>query len=1454
MPVSFNKIRNWIVSDETLNPFSVDFDRKKMAGYLSAYKKFEPKAEALVKFMLAANEIYSSAVRNISKTLSTLGSSKDDIITLLFKYLNAEEFRSAKAFTEKLKSIETIPDPETLHYMVYHGAKDERIGIATSQQFLVDATAEILRHIPASFNPDADIPDLQSSINRLWMMGNVICNLRDTCFSLVMNDGAYFEWMSETEVRIVRELPDIEKIRTASEIRNSNKLMEITTYLKPLYEKDKQVKKKLGIKRIKDGQVEIEVISNDKIEQHLHNQATLLKYHTQLANLTLDYFDGLTVSRVLDMITLTLELFDEFKLTYPDIDKYIDNPPAFIDRLSLIDLLAECMEIKKETVDKFVDGFSCDPSFPYFWRDPFYRYEDKLYFPLHAVTVPNVHLFIDKLMVLEGISYERLLSMFRDFTFFEFRPPHPASYEFSVFVPELLIDGENIFRSNLCFISRDTVLLAELFIYPYPIEFSEHGYVFNSLSHFTEVAKEKIKQLKQHFRERTEGKEILVAVVTDYPMNSGMVLNDVPVLDIGLLQNYYITGGISKMTKPLQLGTKTSTEFAKLRYYRDEDGFNKGIKEFIMSPPPVAQLLRNMQVNPTVITQPFLPLQVTIDIVNHIGELNVLKERIGDLNELMTYEYYVEPKKPDSLHEKIQYELSIVLHKMAFASYTPYEERWRIINAADKTGIVGNVHLLYYLTQVSSSLPGKILKPGIDFETVPVTLEAQKLYDRFEEHITGELSFLDFEMPDIFTGAEEKLLISSAIAIIDQSAFRKIDDAEINFLLINLLVLSGFQKKYDVSHYFHTGAMNMIDMLNLSHHYQKARDLSEELLLVSIKENKPWFGWYILFTCYSAQNNLKEAALYGSLFFSTIRYADSIDYKVLVNGGFALMKFFRNFGYNEFAIAAYNSFKDMDLAPSDKLKLAQVYYSVLVKEFRSDPRKLDDLYEYIDTSFSDIIKYGTLTVIPWLGLLYNLKRYRELGAYETSRPIDEYITKLEAHADPQTLEEIKSKVFGNGDKSGFINDLLLVFETRDPIDIVHELSNITLLAHNLIRESVKNADTEGILLAAIALSDLSYVYRGNPIDEERAPLIKEKNTGLENKLRNYQSHFLSSVSLRPGQVFVWLFFYEDQYGYILVDEKKKISIKLLSHWMGDELITWTRNISKFYFNSSSIKTIDYDLSRQEKDYADCLKFFLPASITLPVDTKELLICRSLDMQDIPNNLFVSNNEFAAAKLPVCNTLSPEYFSAHNNEQLLPADYSIRAWIPTDDNNFTVQMGFSLLEPILNEYEAHIETSKYPEQPPEGDINVFLAHGIRKLGGFKTVRTSDDPTTSILSPSKVFGKGSIAVLFICNSGSVAEDLYAMQVTSFATHLLKTDYSAVVASYWPFDVTMSQRWLKSFLKSIDAGDYVSQAVFNANKKLAEYDESTSTLYLAPAGQFAMHLYGNPNIRIALPSSNS
>ncbi len=233
----------------------------------------------------------------------------------------------------------------------------------------------------------------------------------------------------------------------------------------------------------------------------------------------------------------------------------------------------------------------------------------------------------------------------------------------------------------------------------------------------------------------------------------------------------------------------------------------------------------------------------------------------------------------------------------------------------------------------------------------------------------------------------------------------------------------------------------------------------------------------------------------------------------------------------------------------------------------------------------------------------------------------------------------------------------------------------------------------------------------------------------------------------------------------------------------------------------------------------------------------------------PFNLLVTNKDFIGSQIPVCNVISIERFLENSSEYLLPHNYSMSAWIPKEDGETIVSWGYEIITRALNagKYKYDLYSTTYPDKAIITDVNVFLAHGQADKMGFKGVYSNPEKMHPIFYPKSVFGIGTIAVLFICHSGSSREQIYSNNVVSLAGELLKSGYQSAIAPFWPLDVTISGIWLTEFLDVLGRGYTVNESVYLANNKLKDYDSLTGYQFHAPQGRLAMHLYGNPNVKI-------
>ena len=201
-----------------------------------------------------------------------------------------------------------------------------------------------------------------------------------------------------------------------------------------------------------------------------------------------------------------------------------------------------------------------------------------------------------------------------------------------------------------------------------------------------------------------------------------------------------------------------------------------------------------------------------------------------------------------------------------------------------------------------------------------------------------------------------------------------------------------------------------------------------------------------------------------------------------------------------------------------------------------------------------------------------------------------------------------------------------------------------------------------------------------------------------------------------------------------------------------------------------------------------------------------------------------------------------------NKKLLFKELTIEAWVPIDDEDMALYIAYTRLRFHLLDYQCEIKTERVPRPPINGQINFIAAHGEKTAEGFKAVYTKEEEGHAIINGlgiEHVFGKGIIAVLFICNSGYQSKKVYNQALTSLVNQLIELGYESVVAPGWKYNPEMCGVWTKAFLEGLKSGLKLSYAVYNANSTTSckGFDEFWG--FYAPSGWASMNIYGNPNI---------
>lgn len=1456
-------MREKVISDKNLmvfkedfaNPFSDNFDIKKLATKVSS--DTTDKEKDIIDFFVICNQFHLDISTSIFGAFQKLNLSEIELIDFVHKGANKNfMFVTPLIFKQMVGGAGGVAiNSEAVEFSKYKMDNGNQIPV---QQFvelggdIVGLLLSKIRKWGEKYKSEKDGTlsenEIEGVFSYLWYCSNVILNIRSSFEILIYENGDLTANDDFTDFKISTDSRRIHVLGKAADMRTHNNLME---YAYPLSEAYSITKRKwIGVEscNILEGQLNLKASLNANHEKQASADSSVMVKYFHFQKERLEYYEGLTlfdINKVLILISDMANYFHKEAILNKDKKLTFSKTPSKVNRKYLISFLSKSTKLEEIVIEKILKALSTDSEEPYLWRKPFYLIGEELYFTLATLNAPNLTLFYEQLVADAGYDKKKSETLLIKAVESElYSEKIDYQFEKQDFSDLLEADTES-FSNNILIEINKYYILFQAACYNHPIEPNE---VNTQLGYLAEVANSlniKVSRLET----KGLGKPILPIIVSNYNNFSTLNLNTVCILDLQLLKNYLLTGSFRKGQVIIGKKRKIQKEFAKLTYYKNEEEFNQNFLNFIFTAPPVSSICNKIIWKEIQITPEELNYEIKIDSIDLIEENIGIENELRLLENSLNNKYYYDHKerKRELYDESIAFSLANFIHKIAFGDYEMSLHKIDLFHVLEKSKFEGYSHILAYQNKAFSEISYRKIKKDKIFKGVKI--EGEEIFEILAKIVKpdqpNEIRLYDYQIENgLLTKSEEKKLITMAISICSTIGGEKYNDGDFEAYFLQLAILKAFKVKYSLDYEFYTACDNLLDSLNFNHKSQRARNFCEEILMIAIKERKHHYGWGLFFKCYTYQNNNFEAAIYGSLYFTSLSKFVDFKYSILISSLFNALKFYRNFkmySMMEHLNSIVNNFK---LKKYDEQKFKLSYYLGAILIAKKNPLIVDESILFFKENFKEIVSFGEKGTFPWLNFLYNLKRFKVLGFKEFDKPIENLINKLESEMDIKSIQELTKKHFGEKgkNKENLIEILTSAFETNSSSDYKFELRHLELPSRILLSESLESGDIEGILLTGLVLNDSSLNY-----DEKFHPfntLVKaslEADFEIKTKLNNYLAYVEKGINLSENQIFIWIFNLGDKVYTLSKVKGEGFVLKEVEHWDNKKMDFWVNEKDSFYFDSKNY----FDISEQESAYKKLLQNLNFSNLNLKL-REEVFMVASIDLTEFAPNLIINENDFISAQMPLTSVISLEWFIQNSTFYYLKENFTSNAWIPAEDGDSTINFGLSKLKPVLEKNNTSIMTSRNLERLIETDLNIFMAHGELGLKTFKGVYTNvDSESGAILNPEQLFGKGEIAILFICNSGVLNEDIFAKGVTSICYDIMRLGYKAVIAPFWKLDISIPSFWYEKFITEFKNGKKLSLAVHMANLELANYKEEISTGFLAPEGKLAMHLYGNPNI---------
>ena len=742
--------------------------------------------------------------------------------------------------------------------------------------------------------------------------------------------------------------------------------------------------------------------------------------------------------------------------------------------------------------------------------------------------------------------------------------------------------------------------------------------------------------------------------------------------------------------------------------------------------------------------------------------------------------------------------------------------------------------IFYFLDNINNIINVKKIENeiSIDYDYNKKDLY-MKVFENILVSIKKEYSFT--HKCDYDINYDDKFLKETLIYFVEifQATVNKLTSTneDLDFQSKLLFVIRNICLKINNNEYFYLLAMTFIEYLNHAQELQLCRDVSEELILSSFNDNLCELGYFVMFKTYSMQQKNLISLIWQILFVKKIVSLNKCSNLLLKKFLFQTQRFFRNIGFLQYENDVYNFIRThIILSEYEFHELMHSHFLALFSA--NDPKIVNEVYVFLVNNKEDILNYHIeSSASRWLILLLNIKTV--FHNIDTS-DFDIFIALFKNIVPKYDIELIQSITLGKGNiKKTFIDNLLLINKTRFKEDLVYDTERTIIIANKLIKNSFDEQNPEGILLASLVKSDMSFNYIEKSIntpDKSRRIVEESEIQNLNNiKIRyeNYQNYFEDNIIINDNDILVILFKVTNNIYKLTFNKIDKYSeIECFTGW--DDSKEWINDEDLISFNNE-------DFVEDQEESSEKIKNKL-LNYKLETEYKNVLLIKDISLSKFPNYLFISKNNYLSIQKNITQLFSLDWYIDEIQKKNKILNISPKLWIALGEKDITLNLLYSNLDKCISNYKIEVVNDIIPKYPINNDINIFIAHGPEEISSTNIIYSNHKP---IINLDKIIGQGKLALLFICYSGSMKKGLYSNSVSTLIKKFLDRNYSTIIAPFWPLNIYIPPIWLPIFLDNLRNGRTVSESMFNANNEVYKK-------YKHPGAWACLHLYGNPYLK--------
>jgi len=831
-----------------------------------------------------------------------------------------------------------------------------------------------------------------------------------------------------------------------------------------------------------------------------------------------------------------------------------------------------------------------------------------------------------------------------------------------------------------------------------------------------------------------------------------------------------------------------------------------------------------------------------------MGDNLKIEELISELHDKLTsvHHDFADIPKSDLIILFLQVVRSI---KVDYTTYRKYISK--VLGLFEKNKTTSIVVLVDSFFTLFHKLTKKQELIEIDDSALKAKYEddiVEKFLSAFERSLTKgaqiRISDFDFDKSGLST-YEKKGFISLIVDFLQDSAKTlNWDYDRTQNVMLQLAVARNLLKDQNDNDSFYILSAMVLDRFSSSEFHQQSRDVAEELIISSYLDNRAHLGYFNSFRCYSNNSSAIPALLYANLSISCALESDTqISSKYVKEIIWQGIKYFRNISLYPWVQLIYESIPNhISFDPYEKRSIAHSYFTSLLLSHDKNLPVL--ILDFLSEHREEIYQTGIHDALPWLLTLYNVKRIYTSADFSATG-LGHYLSTFEMIVPPETVANQKAMIEGDVSKlKPMLRDSLIKLnETRNPSDIVNDNNMSIKMASRLVDQAISNKDHEALLLAMMVKSDFSFIFTEKE-RQEIAPLnVPETSLESFEKIYGSEKATIKNLNNESQSTFIWLVNTETRC-YHFIFEGGDFQYAQINTWNLKDFKALVHSgfFSQFSFDDTIKSKNEVRVVMPEEQVEESNKYkanFEFFRLDISQSNSPLLIVMDMDLAGFPHNLLINlEGNLIYSERPIANILSTEWYIKYSNQIQIDKEFPKSIWIPTEGGDFTLNQLFGKLEDSLVVNKFNVLQSLEPENPINTDLNIVCAHGANDIALKQIIFPNDTPRLNL---DRYLSSGKVLIFFVCHSGSISSTPFENSISSIVKRYIAKGYSSVIAPFWALHINIPPIWLPVFLKSMEEGKSIVQAVYEANLAVKE-------VYPTLAAWCCLHLYGDPQISLA------